>query len=661
MGIYAYHRLVLTNSGTIASTAPNGLAVSGGDDTTITNTLLLSGDRAGAGKSGLAPGTIHVTNALTGTITGARYGVGPRAGSMTATVSNAGTISGGYGGVNAHDGSVTNAAGAIIEGRLPGSYGVGFVADGTLVNAGRVSAYQTAAYAYDALTLTNTGTIVSLATNGVWAGDASVITNSGTITGYAAGYIPAIRLRGSATVGNSGTISGGNGILAQTDLTLTNTGTITGTHYGAGAFNSILVSNGVGAPAASIHGDAYGLYAQQVTITNAGTISGGTRGILGNQVTLTNAKTGVVTGTTHGIRFDTGTVTNRGRITSTGPVDANGAGVFLAPAGAVHTATITNGDATLAGAKAAITATSGAGIRIAGVGTHTIENWGTISGYSGQSIAIDSGGSTTVIEHTSGHLMNGTITGGGGAADTMRLANDGILGKLDLARLDAIGQLGLDAGATWRIPGRLALTAVPTLALEAASSLQVTGTLATDASLTLASAGTLGVTGAVRVGVGASALAPGRIVVEPGNTLTATGQITATNLIAKGGLAIPDNGSLALTGALTGAGTITLGSFSLFSLANHTGAQVIDFGGLSATLELRAPASTIGTIADFGSGDLIDLDGIGAATSMSLFGTTLKIDLPAGGKLALRFATAPTLADLTLSDDGHGGTLLGHN
>ena len=128
-----------------------------------------------------------------------------------------------------------------------------------------------------------------------------------SITGGGGGY-GIVANTGFANVINSGSITGGDGIVANTAANVTNSGSITGTaNYGIYAGTNATVTNNAGA---SIAGGQFGIIASTAgssSVFNAGAISGGTAAIqfagIGN--TLTLAQGTVISGDVLGTGSDT--------------------------------------------------------------------------------------------------------------------------------------------------------------------------------------------------------------------------------------------------------------------------------------------------------------------------------------------------------------------
>ncbi|MEH2553814.1 uncharacterized protein with beta-barrel porin domain [Bradyrhizobium algeriense] len=221
-GIQADHSITVSNgTGTISGTdAITGVGIQGNNVNVTANAGTISGGFDGIN----ATGTATVTNGVAGIISG-KQGIN----ATTAIVANAGHILGGATSAAIIGGTlnVTNASTGTISGGGEGLFGDGV----TVTNAGLISG-ALAVRGTNFVTLrANTGTIEGAAT-GISAGIANVTNNSGgTISGGAFGILA----NGTATVNNDGgTIKGTIGIQASGAATITNAGTIASTAGAAG-------------------------------------------------------------------------------------------------------------------------------------------------------------------------------------------------------------------------------------------------------------------------------------------------------------------------------------------------------------------------------------------------------------------------------------------
>ena len=269
----------VTNSGTIAGEANDGVRLIGGGSVTNSGSITGSGAPGADGISifeftvtGQDPATYSasVTNTATGTITGDRYGLLMNGGG---TLDNAGEIYGDRGGVVAQGfvggigspvASVTNSGSIGANGANGEGEGVYF--GGTLASA----------------TLTNSGTITSDAFVGVFQASSGALEvlnlAGGTIEGGTSGIYSGGS--GSITVRNAGTIIGNDGaaIASTTQTTIFNAGTLTGSGDTAillGAFDDTVtlrngsaitgaIDTGAGTDTLRLNGDILELTSAQV-------------------------------------------------------------------------------------------------------------------------------------------------------------------------------------------------------------------------------------------------------------------------------------------------------------------------------------------------------------------------------------------------------------
>lgn len=196
IGIYAQgDNNIVTNAGTISSTAPNifGIYVSGGVGNTVTNSGSIN--LTGVGSFGIADSGFASTIINSGTIT---IGGGTFFGGDGVTLGNNSKLT--------NTGTITTAA--------DGGSGVSMSGGSTVINSGLIGS-------------------IGKGGTGVWInGVDSTIVNNGTIKGSAAGY----SLRSVSTIGNSisnnGTLDGQISVLGMGGNSLINAGLITITDPG---------------------------------------------------------------------------------------------------------------------------------------------------------------------------------------------------------------------------------------------------------------------------------------------------------------------------------------------------------------------------------------------------------------------------------------------
>ncbi len=180
------------------------------------------------------------------------------------------------------------------------------------------------------------GTAVAGGGNGIFDGGTLRLTNFGSVTGTSPGVLGVtgngIFVQNTIAT-NSGTITGGQaGIWAIDSATVSNSGTISGR-----AFGGIVVSNSnstaVVDNSGTVSGGFYGVTAAIATVTNSGSISGGGVGVSAQTGSVTNS--GMIAGGTWGIVIN-GTVTNSGIISGGTGITARGFGpMTLVNSGAI--------------------------------------------------------------------------------------------------------------------------------------------------------------------------------------------------------------------------------------------------------------------------------------------------------------------------------------
>lgn len=116
-------------------------------------------------------------------------------------------------------------------------------------------------------------------------------------------------------------------------------------------------------------------------------------------------------------------------------------------------------------------------------------------------------------------------------------------------------------------------------------------------------------------------------------------------------------GELTLSKAITGAGVLAVSAAATLSLLSSVSSgQVAQFGGADGVLGLSGRAF-LGEIGGFAAGDTIDLLKL-AAKSAKFVGDSIVVTLSHGGTIALA-TTQELTGSLTVTGDGHGGSLIG--
>jgi len=463
----------LTNAGVISSTdaSGNGITSTGG-------TLILA-NQAGGQVTGGAIGVLgnggstSVVNA--GTIT-AQTGAGIQAGGGTLALNNqvGGSISGGTFGVRSV-GAISGSNAGIISGS--GGDGLNLSNGGSFTNAlgGAITGSGTNGWGVRntgaALTLVNAGTITGQA-EGVSSTASLTLTNTGTITGNTfAGVV----FRGTGSVVNSGTITGGSGFYAIQNASTNGLTTITNQSGGVingSMFGSVLI-DGNGATAINLQAGsttsgaivAAGSGARDVTV--AGVLNGAYNAATGAGIdNITLASTGSMTSANLGAgndsfafqggsfsgALDGGTGTDSFASTlggagvatlsltsitgfetfahNSGQLTLTGAGGFT------NGATVNGGTLLVNGTLAADTlVNNGATLGGSGTinGTLTIANGGILTGAQGSDLAVSS------LNLSSGSIVNATFSGAGGPALFAIGGNLTLDGTLNVASTGAYG------------------------------------------------------------------------------------------------------------------------------------------------------------------------------------------------------------------------------
>lgn len=350
------------------------------------------------------------------------------------TVVNRGTIAADYRGISL-DGAgsnITNHGTISQTDNLVGSAGIFLGNGGLVINEANatISTFSEGILVDGGLgNVVNSGTITSTDGTAVFLKRNGAVTNDagGAISGKFFGIL--VTGSGAGTVANAGSITatdsvdgvGVSGLISS--LTNLTGGTISGGKTGVD--NGVTGSTITNEQNATISGGMIGIDRAAGTVMNAGTITGGTTGIQSfNTLDITNALGATISGGTNGILLGSAvTVTNAGTIEATG---VNGFAIKGIP------------DVTVTDNSGTIQATKAGGIGIFAGGTATVtKNTGTITGaatgisshnvnVTGNAGAIS--GNTGIFASgiaTVSNLLGGTITGNatGIQAGTLDLTN----------------------------------------------------------------------------------------------------------------------------------------------------------------------------------------------------------------------------------------------
>ena len=312
--------VAVTNSGTMQTNGADGETISAFGNMELTNSGTISA--TGAGSTAIAAGiannaVANVTNASTGLIEGAKFGVGI---SGSTTVANAGTIR-----ATADQGAAISAFGGVFVTNVGTIEGTGATSAGVIAN-GAIAVGNTSGGLITATGLA----IASLQ-------DSVNITNAGTLQATAADGI-AVRAATTATVTNAGTIQGtganGSAIFANGLVTATNfgLGTISGTKLGiSSALDAVDITNVGMIAATAADGNAIQA-ATTAKVNNSGTIqSAGAAGFGIRAAAVDATNSGRIRGNTGIFASGAGgvgsAITNSGTIAGTG-----GTAIRLSPA-----------------------------------------------------------------------------------------------------------------------------------------------------------------------------------------------------------------------------------------------------------------------------------------------------------------------------------------
>ena len=210
------------------------------------------------------------------------------------------------------------------------------------------------------------------------------------------------------------------------------------------------------------------------------------------------------------------------------------------------------------------------------------------------------------------------------------------------------------SGGTLVLSGALSGTGRLSAAASAVLDLTAGGALAQVVS----GAGTLELGGTYTLGTAEPTIAA--LQIDTAGALSAAG--TISGVVTNNGTITVSSGTLAFlaAAALSGTGTLEIGSAgSLALLAGSSAGQTVDFHNSGGVLDLSQPSTFLGTIADFGGSDTIDL--IDTASNGSTYtpgtsGGVLTVT-EGGNKVAtLNFEGNYTSSSFSLTSDGHGGT-----
>ena len=456
IGFNAGDDVFLTTDGSITTTGMNTAAVLMGANAAITNGGAILSD--GMSSVAIAAGDgSNLTNLAGATI--------------TTTGDN------GFNTVITGDGTIDNAG--IISASGAGAQAVTITGDGTVTNSGIIAAADGRA-----LDIGGVGTVTNAAGGTIAAGGAdairfntsgSTLINDGTIA-TSGDNTAAVLADTMSTITNNGAVdttgTGGVGLVARDGSTVTNSATGTVSTTGDDAGGVIVVGAGTLTNAgmiATTGTNATGvLFTGAATIDNSGTVSADAARAFDLAAASTVNNSGTIMAGTDGIRFNAGsTLTN----TATGSITAD-----IGVTGSADDDTIVN--------FGAINGTT-AGVAL-GDGSDEFQQWTGATVMAG--IDLGGGGDLLILEGSSSSV--GALIDGGAGTDTAILA--GVLDSDNLANFETL-QLGSTLGGTLNdltITGARTVTGDVVHVGEVFVNLGV-DSLTTDGSITLESTGVL--------------------------------------------------------------------------------------------------------------------------------------------------------------------------
>jgi hypothetical protein len=533
----------------------------------------------------------------------------------------------------------------------------GYTSPLSVTNTGSIATAGVAIASPGGGTITNSGLIISTGTYAIAGGFGLSLTNAstGVVSGYNTGVWAA-----AGTVVNNGTIvetaTRGSGVyLANTgpDGTVNNDGLVSAVYLGVEFRGDGSLSNN-----GTI--DSTGRYGVRsigvATVTNAGSIIGVNGLVLLSGGAVTN--TGLITGLNALAMHGDGTVENAGTIDAT-----YGTGVVLSGGTISNAATglitatgypaiyVTNSAATITNAG---TISGYTGITIASTNTadQTVIDSGTIAGTKGIAIAFGGGDDLLQFNPSTDVSIQGTVDGGGGTNMLTFAAgaqNGTLTGKS--AFFANFSQASVATGAQWAVAGDVTFGASVYLAVQ--GTLDVTGTVT--------NAGTMS-----SVNHGISLV--GGTLIDSG-TISGIAPITfgsGVNQFVVAALATPITGTIA--------GFIGHDTIDLTSLSDINNDAIVSFDTLTNVLTATGDNGSVQLQLDSENytGDVwyAKNDGAnGTAIIPNCFRAGTAIATPDGetmverlrpGDLVLTASRAPGAADLSAQaeirrDDGSGG------
>ncbi|WP_052293836.1 Ig-like domain-containing protein [Azospirillum sp. B510] len=660
-------------------------------DKTKTLTVSQSGNStfAGAIKDGSgASGTGSLTKAGSGTLT--LSGTNTYGG---ATTVSEGTLTASGGSAIADSSAVTVNTGATFRvasgDETVGSIaGAGQIAFGsrilTVGGNGNSTTFSGTIIAGNNAILTKTGTgTLTLTGNSSTAGFKTTV-SAGTLSIGSGGGLASgtLTLAGSstldfataATVSNDVTLSG-NATIALHANNVTLSGNITGgtntlTKTGSG---TLTLSSGTS------NGSAWNL-----SVGN-GTVSVDDAARLGTgSVTLAADTTLEVTGATTLVNATTmtgsATISNSAAVSLSGAISGNGYTLTKAGAGTLTLSSTANGGSTFATTVSAGGLSIGAATNI-GTGAITLASSTTLylTGAATYTNAVALTGNATVAA-TANATLSGNITGSyalsvAANSSTATLSGNNSFSSLYVTSGTLSAASGGTAGSTNLGSGQVSLNG-GSLTLTG-SGVTVSNAIAVNSDATITNANAVTLSGVVSGSATLTKAGTGILTLSGNNSHSGATTVSAGTLRASGGSAIGDGSAVTVAygafltlsasetiGSLAGAGTVTLGAYTLTTGGNNT--NTIFSGGIDGTGGLTKTGSGMLTLS--GSNSYSGATTISAGTVAlqggSSIGDTSAVTVSAGATLLFDDSVSETIG--SLAGDGtvtlNNGTLtMGEN
>ena len=520
-------------------------------------------------------------------------------------LTNSGAITGSGLGVEfGSDATITNNVGGTIAGQSGNA--IYAATNATIVNNGALSSGGTG---YDAIYVTNGG---SLANTGVITGDgaavqfngSATVANTGTITGNTGS---GIYIRGVGTLTNAGSLISTNSesVAILQGGTVDNTGTIispsvgvqlgSSTHPNGGTINNsgtiqATTDGGNGAviigAGGVVNNNAGGLIASTMTagsgswgidfegntqtLNNAGAVRGDVGVVFDGSGTLTNASTGSITGTTAGVNSGAGGNSGAVNLTSAGQISGGTYAIQLTGA-YDNTINLQAGSQTTG-----LISTDGGNDAV------------TMAGLSSGGVNLGAGNNTLTL--VGGANAGGALDGGAGGTNSLILtgASSGTVSASQLVDFSTVTKTG---SGTWFVNGPSTLAAAWTIQQ---GTVQITDVMGVGAA-PVTNNGVLSLFGA-----------SGAFT----NAVSGTGAVYVTGVGASNTLTF--SGNLTNTGARSIAGVLDFdASHIVIAGTNTSGAVGVDLQGAGGTLDVLSGASITAAEPVYGAGAGVTVNNAG--------------------------------------------------